>query len=378
MTKKTNDPGVVQLTSLASVALLAPALRIIPQVNTQLAGHLSWLSPLFAIPIILLIVALVGAFMKFQRPGEGLGAAILRALGKPVGSAVLAIYALWLLLYAGFLLRSGANRFTSTIYPNTNSAIFICITLLLCLVSTLGNVKPLARCAEIFRPLLFAVLAFVIFFSIFELDPASLLPVTGQGLLKAGVGAAPVINVVGSILVLIGYPIGVSKKSELPWDTKRMAKWSVKACIFLSLLTAIIVGTSNMELTLNNSRPFFILIRNLNIFGLAEHIEAPITALWLFPDFILVSLTLFVAAATLRLILGKQETEDRPKITDFKNGRWIIPLCAAIALVTGLVLPDSDFALKHISEVIVPIVSTSVSCGMLFLIYIIGKIRKKI
>lgn len=49
---------------------------------------------------------------------------ILRTLGPIAGKITLAVLSLWFLIYGGFVLRSGADRFIVTIYPSSGPAAF--------------------------------------------------------------------------------------------------------------------------------------------------------------------------------------------------------------------------------------------------------------
>ncbi|MEA5151204.1 MAG: hypothetical protein VB039_01190 [Oscillospiraceae bacterium] len=117
-----------QLLALGSVVLLSPALRLFPAGVAAEAGRAVWLSPAAALPILLAYAFFLCRFMGHRREGEGLAELSLRCLGATAGRAFLALLAAWLLLYAGFVLRAGADRFVTIIYPFARPAFFVLTT----------------------------------------------------------------------------------------------------------------------------------------------------------------------------------------------------------------------------------------------------------
>ena len=109
-----------QLLSLGVVLFLAPALRLFPAEAASAAGRASWLTPLAALPPLLFYAAFLVKLLSLRREGEALPELLGRAAGKPA----LALTALWLLLYAAFVLRAGADRFVGTVYPRASYAVF--------------------------------------------------------------------------------------------------------------------------------------------------------------------------------------------------------------------------------------------------------------
>ena len=78
--------------------------------------------------------------------------------------------------------------------------------------------------------------------------------------------------------------------------------WLLWMVVLLCLLITTITGMFGAELTTKMTRPFFVMVRNLVFFRTVERVEALVAMLWLFPDFLLVSLLLWSAQYCLRLI----------------------------------------------------------------------------
>ena len=111
------------LLSLGTVTILAPMLRLFPIASVEAAGRAAWLSALAALPLTAAYIFFLSALMDKREEGENLQELSLRLLGKAGGRVFLILTAAWLLLYAGFELRSGSDRLIVTVYPNSRAVL---------------------------------------------------------------------------------------------------------------------------------------------------------------------------------------------------------------------------------------------------------------
>ena len=199
-----------QLRILCFVAMLSPFLRLLPASVTEHAGSAAWVSGALSILPALLLTAMLTLLLENFPQGVGFDHILPRILGNFGGKTVLFLWSAWLVFHSGFLLRSGADRFIATIYPTAKPGFFIVITAVACTVAAMGHVKPLARSAELFRPLLLFVIFVVLVFTLEDVEPTFLLPVTMQD--------APAI--------LKGVPLA----AEAVWDLARVRAWARPVC----------------------------------------------------------------------------------------------------------------------------------------------------
>ena len=100
-------------------------------------------------------------------------------------------------------------------------------------------------------------------------------------------------------------------------------------------------------------------------------------ALWVAPDFVLVSMLLIIASRTLMKCAGYVSREGGAAL-DMTHGRFIIWLCALGAgLVSVFIAPDS-FALELFSAKIIPGLNIALIFVLLPSCFVAGKIRKTI
>lgn len=360
-----------QLSAVAFVAALTPATRILPGYCAAVSGRAAWLCPLAALPGALLIAACICAVMRRRAPGEGLAAVALRLLGRPLGGALLVLYSLWLVFYAAFSLRSASARFTVAIYPGTDPWPFIAVGAVISLVAALGKVRALGRSAEIFKALLVLALALILLMGFSQLNIDSLTPVTAADALPVLAGAPPALGILG--LLLVNTAFIESDSPVLPGRWRVSARWCAAMAVLISLIIAVTLGSFGAELTAHFDLPFFTFLKNISVSGIAERVEALITAFWVFSDFVMCSLSLIAASDSIRLVAGLPEHPEGAGV--LSRGRWLTWLCAAAAAVAAAVMAPTDFALARYSERIVPALNLIMVAVLLIPLTLAARLR---
>lgn len=363
-----------QFIALCFVALLSPIIHRVPQVLAQKAGYASYLAPLIAVIPVFLLLLLMRAFVRRGGKSFGLREAIIASLGKYAGRAVVALYSLWLVFFAGFLLRSGAERFIVTIYPNASHILFIIGMGALCLLGALGQFKSLARAAMLFRPLLLGVFALILALALKSVNLKGDLAITVDQLPSALLASVVVANSF-STAVFLTFALGHT--SDAP-KVGPYAVWTLITLLVMEVLCITTIGTFGAEMSAKMNHPFFLLVRNTTLFGAIDRVEALIIALWVFADFVLISSLLFIAAKNLRVCFSCREDAEKPRLFDMRRGRFITALCAAAACAVGIAIAPTAFSLEQFSAKIVPGVNIVLVFIILPIIFVIGRLRRRI
>ena len=363
-----------QLFTLATLMLLVPSLRLFISAATEYAGRAVWLTaPLAALPM-LLYMHFISDFLSFRREGENIQELFLRCLGPKPGRIALILCASWLTLYSGFILRSGADRFVITIYPNSSTWIFAVSLGLVCLVAALGNPRSIVRSAMLISPVLMGSLLLILVFSLSSIKASNLLPVTVDDAVPVAMGSLAAVDVLSFGIYSVCFIEGMCPLSS--GRARQGSIWLVFMVLLISLLCLSVVGMFGAELTSLLSRPFFIMVRNLVFFRTVERIEALVVMLWLFPDFLLVSVFLYSAQYCLRLSLGMDARYRGERLTDMSRGRWLIWPVALAAIVLSVVIGPDALSLDLWSAKLIPAVNLFFAFIFLPSIYIVGKIKK--
>lgn len=363
-----------QLMALVFVSSLAPAVRLMPKFNAQTAGSASWISPLIALPFLVLFVWFLSAYMAQRKNGEGLGELILRTNGKFFGSIVLVATSVFLIFCCGFILRSGAERFICTVYPAGGPWPFVVVMLALGIIAALGPRKALLRSARIFSPLLVVVLVVVLAFALTAVELDRLLPLSKGEPDKLGLAAVPMLEIFAGTLAYSAFLERTSEKTR--GRAAAYSLWLIPVCLLFTALCLAAIGNYGAQLTARFSYPFFAMIQNVTVFRTIERIEAMVVALWVLPDFIIFAMMLIVASHCLRLVFGYvPETKEAPML-DMTNGRHIIPVTAAVITVVAVLLDIDSDNLVFYSELVVPLANMAVVFVLLPLSFLIANVRK--
>ena len=335
-----------ELSALGFVASLTAAARILPGLGAAAAGPAAWLCPLAALPGALLTSECLYSAMRHARRGEGLSALALRSLGRVSGGILLVLYALWLVFYAAFSLRSASSRFTIAIYPGTDPDIFVAVGAAACLVPALGRYSSLGRAAVVCRGLLALALALILALGLASADVDNLLPVTAQDALPVLSGAPPALGILTLLLCATSLPGG----AETPRRRDYLRRCLALSALF-TLIVAATVGRFGAPLAARFELPFFTMVKNISLPGLTDRVEALVTAFWVFSDFAMCSLALMAASGAVRMALGLPESPQGPRLG---GGRWITVLFAAAAFVLANLMAPTNFALTALSQRYVP------------------------
>lgn len=350
-----------QAVALGFVAVLSPLIRRFPRVPAEQIGRSAYLSVIFTVLPLALAILLFHFLFFRQKQGTDLGDIFTLSFGKPVGRGICALYSLWLSFYAGFLLRSGADRFITTVFHGAAHWVFILSMLILCLPAALGKLRYLGRSAMIFRPLMASVLLLIPLISLPNIDLNALLPVTKSDLVPNALGALETANVFGVAF----YVAFLGRQVEGMAKLRDYAGWGLTLVLILLLITVSCIGMFGAALCGKLTFPFFMLVRDVGALGALERIEPVIIAIWVFSDFIMLSLLLYLAGLLLQRGLG-----GKPK-REYCSG-----LGATLCCFTAFFCAGDLAQFRFLSETLVPLLSALFVFGFPLAAATVGKARK--
>ena len=344
-----------QTVAVAVAGLLSPLIRRFPRVLAETAGRSSWLS----IPMsVLLLLVMAWALRKAFRAARDLTA-------RPMMRFLAAVYALWLLFYTGFLLRSGGERFVITVFPTAKSGLFLVCMALVCALAAAGGYKSIARSAMLLRPLLLAVPLLLFLLALRDIDFKMLLPVTKADLLPNLWAAARLANLCAAAAALaFAGETGPDRTLRL----RDWAGWGAGLLAVLAMMTCACLGMFGPALTAEMAYPFFLLARDAPALGSLERAESLVVAVWVFADVVFLSALLRAASRLLRLSLFPARAE--PPV-------WLAPACAAIAAAAGLLLPSKQESFRFLSDHLIPVTGAAMNLALPLLLLLCGLLRKR-
>ena len=360
-------PVIVKVPTLLRTPTVSPVI-VPPDISkTAFSPEIKTLPPL------LLFLLILTSLMKMRREGEGLGEVIMRRSGRTAGAIGLALIGSFTLFSAGFILRTGAHRLISTIYPDAGPLFFMAAMLIIGTIAALGPVKALPRASRVFAPVLLSVIVLALIFSLGSVDVRNLLPIKTQSAGRVFISGLAVVEIYGAVLYCAAF-----LEDQSPLQGRRFASyagWLALICLLLCTFCAVIIGCYGARLTSRTLHPFFSMIRDVTLTKTVERIEALVTTLWVLSDFVIFTLLLCTASHIFRLIFGFRPEKGDVCALDMSNGRIIIPLCAALSGTAALLMPTSEHVMRSISQIIVPGASLTILFVILPLLLLIAKLR---
>ena len=370
-----NDRTVTtkQFSAAVFAALLSPLMRVLPRTTAEIAGKASWLCVIPAFFVLVILAALMASLRRQTPAGEGMADVVMRFFGPVFGRMLLILYGIWFLVYAGFILRSGAVRLTAAVYQHSDAEPFIVIMLVLCLIASLGTMRAAVRTGGLFKAILLVSLALVCVFSLSNLSYKNLLPLRLTDAAGSLMGAWPVWTV-GSVAALFSFLNAYEAPPEKPF--RRFLLLLVLFCAVACVICIEPTATFGPALTAKLSYPFFTMIRDITLFGLSQRFEAVVIVLWVFADFILCTLLLRCAHEAFRTILRMPKPEGA-SCFDLRKGRWILLLEAPAVYGFSLILSGSPDGFLFWSQTMIPLLMNVSVFGGFTLIWIVGRLRGK-
>lgn len=351
-----------QLGLLLWAGMVSPLIRQVPGVMTDFAGGAAWLSAMLCVPAAGLLGLFTAGMLRSRAPGEGLGELLCRTAGPLPGRLTAGVFGVWAVFYAGFVLRAGADRFVSAMYPDSRDWPFMAVMGLLALMAGAGKLKTLARCAQIAAPVLWAVFVTVFVFCLPNVDLPELWPPAGPAPAGVGRAAVPMLWTLG-VGVLPAFLAGETERGSL---AGAFALPLMTLAGLGALLCAATAGTFGPQLTGQMRYPFFVMLRGVRIFDLLERVEALIVVQWAAADFLLLGTLLHLGRRCLTLALRGPGAEP---------GRFTGSLCAGAAFLCGRGCAASAFALRALGERFMAPVTGALVFGLLPLVWALGRLR---
>lgn len=354
--------SVRQAIFLFLISVFSPAIRLVPTYSAQKAKQAAWLTPLPAIAAFSLLVLVWSAIYK-RYEGKSLMDVYSDIMGKITGVLLSVIYLIWLILLTALYVRYSSIRLVVSIYPNVSMNIFS-FSLLAVIAYTLRHgLTTLARLGEILHPALAGTFILLVLLILPSLKPELLIPVSYRSILPVMEGSISIIGLVAyfSFLFILGDRI--NNKEAI----RRIGlRTSVFLVIVLTALLVVTIGSLSSSVVARTQLPFLISVKEISLFNTLEKIESVVVAVWISSDFVLISVFTLCALNILKSLFS------------LPNIQPLISIYLLLIYILSGYLASNLFELQTLSDVL--FLPGNIVLGFVFpiLIFIIGKIRKKV
>lgn len=354
--------SIRQAVILFVMTVYSSALRLFPAYSAKMARRAGWLSPIFAVLWFICLVYIIQALFKNNKEAN-LADIIFKTLGRVLGTVLLILYLLWTLVLLGLYTRHFAERFLSSVLPNTPMPFFTVTMLAVIFYVVRGGFVYLSRTAETLFLIFSVILALLFFMSLPNIEIINLFPVTHYDFLPVVKASFANISVWCLFTFLFFFGDKINNKEHIK-------RFGMKGALYLVIFTLMIliqtIGMYGYSVIERVSIPYIFVIKSISVLDTIEKIESVALATWLIADFITLSVVVYIAVSIIKSIFS---------LSDDKS---LVSPVTIFAFIFSQYISKSRFELENLSNYI--IIPATIVMGFIFplIILITGKIRKKL
>ncbi len=353
-----------QLMFLLLTLLFSLTLRYTPVFAAKEAKQAAWLSPLVALPVIILIIYIMKSLYKnYLNSNFSLMDITYIVLGNTLGRIILFIIMLYLIVLDSLYLRYYSERLSSTAFSNMNISLLNTAMILTIGYAFIKGFEVIAKMGEIIFPvilIIFLLTALGIFnyFHFNYLIPISRLDV--KPLVKSSAG-------ITGLWVYYTFIFFISDKVS---DLKSIKKSGILTFVVLTAITMILlimcVGTLSFHIIGRSSFPYLLSVQQIDLFNTIEKVDSFVISIWIASDFVIIFMFTLIVLNMMKSIF---------MLKDYKEHTNIM---LVFIWIFALFLAENKFELEQFSRKVAVPLNIIFGAGLPILLFVVGKIRRKI
>lgn len=240
-------------------------------------------------------IALAYLWMELAQhyPGLSIVQICTKAGGKWAGGIIALCYIAFFVQMSGWVIRNLGDFMKSTLMPRTPITVFHVMILVVVCYATVKGVETIVRANEMLTPIIMVTFIIICFLMLPEwnterLQPAFRLDVWKTMIETRNVIAFPFIE---AIPLMMMFPFVQSRR-------KNSFIWGIAiSTLILCCVTIFIVGTLGITRASHDTYPVFVIVQEIRIGSLIEHLEASITVILLVAIFVKLSIAFYGAVS---------------------------------------------------------------------------------
>ncbi|HHY81827.1 MAG TPA: endospore germination permease [Clostridiales bacterium] len=360
MLESRNKISTRQAVILFIAAQASPVIRIMPRHASEIVGRAGWVAPLFSVlPFICLVYVMQLIFKKHIN--SGLGELYIKVFGKFIGRAVLAFCSIWFMILMGLYLRYFAERFLSSILPNTTPTFFYITMLIAVYYAVRGGIVNFARTVEFLYYLFVIVFISLFLFNLPNVQEINLLPVTRYDIIPMTKTIKSLFGVWCYFSLLFFFGDRLNDKEHISRIGLQTILFITITCIMLLIQT---IGVYGHTVIARIPLPYFESIKSISLLETIDRIESLALALWVFIDFTVISLFLYLTVSVIKNLFSLSEV------------KYFISPVVLFAYIFAFYLGNNRLELEQFTDHIGLQVNIIVCFVMPVILLAVGKIRK--
>ena len=352
-----------QMMILLFVGMLSPTIRALPRRSVSEGGTGGWLSALVAIfPLMLVVWSILDCLHRMPK-GSGLGELMEYGVGRGGARVLCAGYALWILLSVAIFLRIYSERFLSTTYTSGSIYLFLIPVLALVLWNGSGSFGAFARMGKIFFFILVLTLTLVLGMSAGQVRAEHVFPLWWQDtpdVLRASLYAAGVLGY-GIFAFFLG-----GQTQDLSEHRGTVLRWTFGFGLLITGMQFITVGNFGAPMVSRMQVPFFMLAKEIHIYGAMERLESVIIALWVVTDVVLIGWMIRAACAAMQFAFR------------LSDGQTLVTPVVLGLLPASILIAGNQFALEDFCMKVANTGNLILGYGIPLIICLLARVRKRL
>lgn len=340
----------------------SPVVRLVPGYSAQAAKQVGWLTPIPALIVFgLFIWILQKTFQKHNNASYS--DIIYKVLGKPVGKLVILIYFLWITCIVSLYIRYYGERLVRSIYPNINMSIFIVVMLLMISYFLRDDFSIIARMNEVLLPFIVIIFGILTLLLFPDVEVTNLTPFCYKDIIPIMKGSLGVMAVWCYIFVILFLGDKINNKEQIQSSGWRTLGLSFISALMLNLTD---IGSLGYSVVQRLPLPFFVATKQISLFNTLEKIESFAVAVWIASDFIIITVLVYVAMHLFQSLFN------------LKDSKPFINIFLVLSYIFTLYISNGKFELEAFSAQLFTPINCILFIALPMLIFLIGKIRKKV
>ncbi|MFC7393513.1 GerAB/ArcD/ProY family transporter [Scopulibacillus cellulosilyticus] len=352
--------SVLQMGMMTYLMIGATAILIVPSITAQKAGRDMWLSPVFSSLSGILAVWIAWKLYKLF-PEESIIEASEKILGRTLGKILSFPFLFFLLHTYGTIAREYGEFVTAAYLYKTPIGVVMGFMILVCIFAVRGGIEVIARCTQIFLPMIILFSFVMIILVLPDLNPYNMLPILESGLMPAIKGSiSPHIWFIEFFYISFLFPLLNRRKKVLRGGMVPVLTLML-TMVISNLIGLFVLG----DLTAKFNFPIYTVGKYISIADFLQHLDAIILAIWIGGNFIQLSVWLYV------LVLG---TAQWLNLSDYRP--IVFPLGFLSTLFSIWVVPNFQDLVLFFSTAVIPWAYITLAVYPLFLLGV-GTIQRR-
>lgn len=284
---------------------ISSVIRQIPSALAREAGRSGYLSPLWSVPAIAMLIAITLLFIR-SYPGLNFYEIMVQLGGKIFAKFIILLYIFWVLLYLTAKINAYGFTLQFTLMPKTRSDFFMQIMLILVYYAILRGIKTIFRFSEFILGPVFFLIGVLFICAVSRLRTDYLLPVSTIDIPSSIKASKEVLSVGGNIILTLFF----ADKFDISVTNKQLRKfWSgALAFILLSfIITLFTFGITGAGLCSYLPFPFYITVKSISFFNVFERFEVVVTLICILSDFVSICIMFIILLRLIKWLFGMEE-----------------------------------------------------------------------